>query len=72
MGQSGWQRTVDQVDAATAYAAPASRWEARAGGPDDGVGAALMLLAHCAYHLGESRRILGVLRAESAEPRSEA
>lgn len=51
---------------------PASRLEARTEWPADGVGAALMWLARCAYYLGKGRQILGALGAGPADSRSEA
>ena len=68
--EPAWAQLRGQLRAA--YTTLAGRLEARTEWPDDGVGAALILLAHCAYHLGESRQILGVLGAGPAASRSEA
>lgn len=40
------------------YDALVARLQARAIWPDEAVGAAMMLLAHCAYHVGEIRQRL--------------
>lgn len=42
----------------TSYTALVARLQARETWPDEAVGAAMMLLAHCAYHVGEIRQRL--------------
>lgn len=63
---SSWK--VRKVDAAqwgalqeqlrTSYAALVGRLQARENFPDEAIGAAMMLLTHCAYHVGEIRQRL--------------
>ncbi len=42
----------------TTYASLVARLQARETWPDEAIGAAMMLLAHCAYHVGEIRQRL--------------
>jgi hypothetical protein len=42
----------------TAYETIVTRLQARESWPDEAVGASMMLLAHCAYHVGEIRQRL--------------
>jgi hypothetical protein len=51
-----WQDLQDQVRAS--YTALAGRLHARASLPDEAIGAAMLLLTHCAYHVGEIRQRL--------------
>jgi hypothetical protein len=51
-----------RTDLRAAYTTAISRLEQRLEWPDDGVGAYIMLVAHCAYHLGEIRQILTSLK----------
>lgn len=61
-----WQtREVDQVawiqlqsDLRAAYDEVVSRMRARAEWPEPAIGACMLLLAHCAYHVGEIRQRL--------------
>jgi hypothetical protein len=51
-----WDRL--RADLRAAYNTVVGRLEQRSEWPDDGVGAYIMLVAHCAYHLGEIKQIL--------------
>lgn len=51
-----------RADLRAAYDTVMSRLEQRQEWPDEGVSAYIMLVAHCAYHLGEIRQILTSLQ----------
>jgi len=58
--EAAWDRL--RADLRAAYTTVISRLEQRQEWPDDGVDAYIMLVAHCAYHLGEIKQILTSLK----------
>ena len=62
VNEAKWQELVDGLREAYGnvliVAASFDRWDPQS------IGGAFALVAHCAYHLGEVRQGLGVLRAE--------
>ncbi len=58
--EAAWDRL--RADLRAAYTTVMSRLEQRQEWPADGVGAYVMLVAHCAYHLGEIKQILTSLK----------
>ena len=59
--EAAWAALRGQLQAT--YAAVVARFTPASAWPEPPVGAAILLLAHCAYHVGQIRLLVTVLKA---------